>query len=466
MHLTCDNDRIIVNGDSIRLDDLSGVEAFQYTDTLAEKYYTSGIFDNELFLYFIQSYLILERYIIDQALESVDVSNADSRLNLFLSDIAKRHDIPLRNASGLSSLLIDTRAYLDLWASFGVLVLMVIRIPFKSGISVQKEFSIVRSPQTKRRIEALDIDFIYEDPFDKTSIYSRFKRTKRLTWTFNALKAALKAMRELVAGAKEHMGSGSSSLVRQFYGRRLVHTFLYENMVGEVFSDKGGSIFYTGNNLDRFGLIEENLCRELRLKLVVLPHGLEYGFKMPKGFTGDIFYTTSKLAAERLNALYGVDKFIFDQKKFDLFFRNKPLTINEAAPRLIFFTEPREVEVNLRILDELLPLLQEKGVELFLKLHPKDSHGTYASYDVSFIDDTKEALAHNVCFARKSTTLLEAVANGSSAAAIIVNPRDKAIFNTFISLQIREIEQCFSINSLRDWAMVELNAKKLETSRN
>jgi hypothetical protein len=272
-------------------------------------------------------------------------------------------------------------------------------------------------------------------------------------------------MRQVTANAKQFMGAMSSALIKKHYGRRLVHTFVYEHLLREVFKDKKGRDFYTGNNLDRFGMLEEKLCHEAGLKLVVLPHGLEYGFKMPRGFTGDVFYTTSELAADKLNSLYNEDKFVFDEKKFDLFFSNRLSNMEKVAPRLVFFTEPREIEVNIEILDALLPLLNEKGIELFLKLHPKDVLGTYKGYNVSYIEDTQEALTGNICFARKSTTLLEAVANGSSAAAIIINSKDEAVFNTFISLQIREIEQCFSINSLLDWIMVELNEKKLDTDR-
>ena len=129
-------------------------------------------------------------------------------------------------------------------------------------------------------------------------------------------------------------------------------------------------------------------------------------------------------------------------------------------PKVVFFTEPREIDVNINILKELLPLMAKNNIRLYMKLHPFDKKSNYDRFDISYIDSLEEALISNICFARKSTTLLEALYNGSKVAAILTNPKDKAIFNTFPSLQSKEITKAFTVNELYNWISNNIHSIK------
>ena len=252
---------------------------------------------------------------------------------------------------------------------------------------------------------------------------------------------------------RNYSGVNSKYLISKFYSKRLVHSSLYEKLLDNYFRKKNISILYSFNNLDRFSIMEEQISKKYQIKLICLPHGLEYGFIFPKPFTGDEFFTTSKLASTYFNSLYKTDKFVFNKKIIMQLFKNK--NYGTIHRKIVFFTEPREAEVNHYIIKTLLPLLHSLNFPLSVKLHPYDNLNDYIDYDIEIIKDFKSAIYGNICFARKSTILLEALYNNSKASAIILNQKDKTIFNNFPSLQIDAIEQANSINELVNW--IKLN---------
>ena len=115
---------------------------------------------------------------------------------------------------------------------------------------------------------------------------------------------------------------------------------------------------------------------------------------------------------------------------------------------VIFFTEPREVNVNLDIVNGLLPMLKKDGVKLYLKLHPGDNKDNYSDLDVEFITDYDLSMTGNICVSRKSTILIEAIYNNSLPVAIITNPKDQNIFNTIPSLNAEQIIKTYSVEEL------------------
>ena len=115
---------------------------------------------------------------------------------------------------------------------------------------------------------------------------------------------------------------------------------------------------------------------------------------------------------------------------------------------IIFFTEPREVNVNLDIVSGLLPLLKKDGIKLYLKLHPGDNQAHYEGLDVEYITDYDLSMSGNICVSRKSTVLIEAIYNHSLPVAIITNPKDQNIFNTIPSLNAEQIIKTYSVEEL------------------
>ena len=84
-------------------------------------------------------------------------------------------------------------------------------------------------------------------------------------------------------------------------------------MIKRFFSYYAGGEYYTANNLDRFSVLEERVAKENSIKTYNIPHGIEYGFKFPKGFSCDVFYAYTEYSSQYLNALYHTDKFVFNQ---------------------------------------------------------------------------------------------------------------------------------------------------------
>lgn len=125
---------------------------------------------------------------------------------------------------------------------------------------------------------------------------------------------------------------------------------------------------------------------------------------------------------------------------------------------IIFFTEPREVNVNLDIVNGLLPKMKERGWTLYLKLHPGDNKSNYEGLDVEYITDYDLSMTGNICISRKSTILIEAIYNNSLPVAIITNPKDQNIFNTIPSLNAKEIVKAYSVEELFDVIKKNLTA--------
>ena len=334
----------------------------------------------------------------------------------------------------------------------------MIRIPTKKGFQKHPEnkFILTRTKASEKKFHNFDYPKETEDFKNIDSIYSKYSLRKRLFWVIKSFLDSLSHLKIIEKNIRKNIGRNCVESAFSYYGNRLVHTLLYEKIINSYFNQYKNHTFYTGNNLDRFSVVEEKIAKKYNLKIVCVPHGLEYGFKFPKGFSGDIFFSTTKKAATYLNQMYSTDKFIFDRIIAEKMFKVK--SFNKTCDRkIIFFTEPREISVNVNILNELIPLLDKVGLRLSLKLHPKDKLKNYSSFDVDLIDSIEEALINNICFARKSTTLIECIYNNSKAAAILTNSKDICLFHAFPSLQNKEIHVATNVSELFIWIKINID---------
>lgn len=325
----------------------------------------------------------------------------------------------------------------------------MIRIPFKHDFNVQTEdFTVLRQKSAIQKFKSFNfISKEYEDPKLKTSIYRLFPRTTRIKWVYKAYVNSFLTLRNMKSFYKPKLGKWSVFAIYSFYKKRIVHALLYEQLIENYFKKNIGKNFYTGSNLDRFSVIEEKIAKRLNIKTYCIPHGIEYGFRFPKGFSCDVFYTYSLHAADYLNSLYGTNKFVFDD---DIVSKMLTLKIIKKTHNklVVYFTEPREINVNVEIINKLLPELSNRRIDLFLKLHPGDIKENYNNLDVQYINDYGEAITDNICISRKSTILLEATYNNSTSIAIITNKKDESIFNNFPSLNSDKIIKTFSVHEL------------------
>ena len=165
----------------------------------------------------------------------------------------------------------------------------------------------------------------------------------------------------------------------------------------------------------------------------------------------------SENAAKHLNNLYGTNKFVFNKEIVEGMFKVKSAK-SLTERKIVYFSEPREPEVNIQILKGLLDYLA--NTKLCIKHHPKDNLSDYEEFNgkIEVIQDLTDAIQGNICLSRKSTTLLEGVYNDSLCGAIIINEKDKAIFYNFPSLQDDAIEIFKSIEEAASWAKRMINS--------
>lgn len=458
-YIRINGNRILYNNKAFTIDDLYNKDFLEYSDSVALAYYVDSYFVNELFQNIIQPYLALKFFIEKEKVEVVYFDSPNFVLRALASDILSvRSRTFMRQIWNCFSRFSFFVACFWFVVTACYLLICMLRIPKKlnsPNIDLDN-FSIIRTSAAQGKISKFDVVMYRESVVDKSSIYSFFPRLKRMYWIASCFFSSLNEITLLSRIVRVRVGNTSVSVVNAFYGKRLVHSLLYEKVIDAFFSLYKNKKFFTGNNLDRFSIIEEVVAKRYNIRIVCIPHGLEYGFRFPKGFSGDIFYSTSEHAASYLNALYHTEKFIFDQAVAERMFTISS-TKNNVDKKVVFFTEPREVEVNYNIMDGLIPKLKSIGVSLFVKPHPKDSKAIYSSLDVVYLDSLEEALVGNVCFARKSTTLLECIYNRSKAAAILTNSKDEALFYTFPSLQSDAIQITKNIDELFEW--IELNIK-------
>ena len=109
-----------------------------------------------------------------------------------------------------------------------------------------------------------------------------------------------------------------------------------------------------------------------------------------------------------------------------------------------------QLEKPQQIIQEIIPLLQAKNIKLYLKLHPDDKKSDYDQYHLDYLTDYNDAIIGNICFARKSTVLLEALYNHSIPLAILINSKDMSIYSTFPSLNQDKIKVTYSVSDLAD----------------
>ncbi|MGR5329790.1 hypothetical protein [Photobacterium damselae] len=259
--------------------------------------------------------------------------------------------------------------------------------------------------------------------------------------------------KELLTDTNHMLGKGMVANVFYYYLYRIPLSSLYFLTLKSIIRKYNINALYTGNKEDRFAFIEDKVCRKYNVNLICIPHGIEYGFKLPLGMVGNKFYTTTENAKKELNNKYKTKKFVYSDDVANLMFKKECLKI-EVDKKVVFFTEARDINVNKEIIAELINL----DVDFFVKLHPKDNERNYST-DVKFINDFDFAITNSICICRKSTVLLEALYNDSIALAVLLNEDDRFyVCNVFPSLSDKRIQKVNSIFELRT-KILELGLK-------
>lgn len=458
--LYLEKDKLIFNNEIFVIDDLFTADFLLYSDQQAANFYFKSYFVNELFLNTVQPYLAFKRFIEVNKIKSISCKSPESNMYAFARDLSNKGLVKIDGDKKL--LFVEKakiKAFLLMAATSMYLVYCMFLISRKERKAKQTgEFILIRTISSDKKFEKSILPKYYEDIKNKESLYSNFNIFIRIFWIVKSYFKSFCELKKTIKFVSRTLGKNSAVVPYKFYSKRIVHAMLYYELLDAFFKENKFHTLYTGNNLDRFSIIEEELTKKYGIKSIGIPHGLEYGFRFPKGFSTDLFYTTTENAAVHLNKLYNSKKFVFDHEITKGIFRLKRKK-NSSNPKVVFFTESREIEVNIKIIDYLLVKLQEKNVPFYVKLHPKDKENNYFIYKLNYISNLEDSLIGNICFARKSTTLLECIYNDSKAAAILINAKDKSLFSTFPSLQTSEIFVLYTLESLNQWITSNLNNK-------
>lgn len=447
MKAIIDGKSIIYDDNKINIDDLYTDEFYAYSNEQASKFYNDTYGVNEIFNSLIQDYLVVERWLNENKPKRVDISKAYEKIAYLTYEACNKNGIDVTGLSIFRKIHTYIIFHAFVLSSTLYFIWLNIKIPYRPGIEVSEKFAVLRSKASIKKFKNFpEIAQEIEDPYNRDSIYRLFPLFKRIGWCVKSYFRSFKTLRSMNCFYTPLLGSTFKYSLYSFYKKRVVHTELYKQVIEQYFAQFNGKEFYTGNNLDRYSVIEDDIAHKYKIRTFNIPHGIEYGFKFPKGFSSDVFYTHSQYTADYLNKLYKTSKYAYDESIIKRMFDYKYDVLHNQM--VVFFTEPRDVYVNLDIIQNLLPAMERMREKLFLKLHPGDSKENYKDFDVEYCTDYNLSLTGNICISRKSTILLEAIYNRSISIAIITTSKDKATFNQFPSLNADGIIKTYSVHEL------------------
>ena len=213
----------------------------------------------------------------------------------------------------------------------------------------------------------------------------------------------------------------------------------YEN----IFLKSKATKFYSGERESRYGILAMSLRNKNKISAIAIPHGMAYSYNFPLGIYGDKYYATTQEEADFLQKKYPEKEIIFNENVLMKMFS---FNLNKKEKEVVFFTEPRRIEVNIKIITLILASLPT----LRIKLHPADNKRNYIQFkNLDYIEDFSDSISNNICIARKSTILIEALYNKSTPIAVLFDKQDKFDFeNIFPALNSKGVNKVFTKQQL------------------
>ena len=444
------NNKLICNDNKLEIGDLFSDRTIEYANENAGLFYKKTCLVNELYETYVLPYYNISEYIKRENIDVIDINEANSVLIVLINSCAQNG---LVKVVGNRKIKKGFKTSCTRIAAFFYLLIYQIGQPMRLEKKESDAIAFIRSKAAKSKFSKFqNIDKLYENTPGVGNVYRQLPLFKRINLLLKAIRLSKQYENELKNTLTAYGLEKCIPVALFYYAKRMIHTGFYYLVENEIISNSTYKVLYTGNNLDRFAINEEKVAKNNNLELRVIPHGIEYGYRFPKGFIGDIFYTCSENAANYLNRLYKTNKYRYSE---EISRRMFDLELSPQKPvQVIYYTEPREYMVNIEIVKKLIPILNEYNIPLFIKLHPVDVLENYKCLFDMGVQEIKEfnsAICGNICVSRKSTTLLEAVYKKSKAIAILINDKDRCIFHSFPSLQdkliisVEEVDEAASI---------------------
>lgn len=442
------------NNKQISIDDLMTTDFYEYMETVAPKYDSGHIFDNVIYSNFILNIYAYIFFFSKNEINYVIIEKTEDDIRDYVSDAAEFLNIRVEKGRCGKKYHRLGNGFILCAIFIYILFQQILQKRDKKELDKNKDIVVLRTTAAKKKIKESDNrEILYEDLIAKGSFYSFSSRIKRVFYLVKSVGYAVDNLSEAEKYCDKHGLYQSKKEIIRFLRLRLLPVSFYMQNLDGILSLGWNKDFITGNNLDMYAMVEEECARKHGMRIVCIPHGLEYGFRFPHCFVGDYFYSTSSNAEKYFNKKYRTDKFHYDANVIKNMF-SLNINWNKEKPRkIVYFTEPREAYVNIEILRILLKYLDEFGHKLYIKHHPKDNMADYEEFygQVEEIPDLSDAIVGNICIARKSTVLLEGIYNNALCAAIIINEKDKALFRMFPSLMDDRIQQFYNVEDLSSW---------------
>lgn len=442
------------NNKQIDSDDLMTTEFYEYMENIAPQYDSGHIFDNAVYLNFVLNIYAYIYFFRKNDINNVIIKEADDSIRDYVYDAAELSDIRIEKEGCRKKYHRWTNG-LILYAAFIYFFFQQIFVKWeKRDLDRDKDIVVLRTPAAKKKIKASEErEILCEDSIAKGSLYSFSSRRKRIGYLMKSIGYAFDNLKEAEKYCDKHGLCQSKKEIISFLRLRILPVSFYRQNLDGILSLKWKKDFITGNNLDMYAMVEEECAKKYDIRMVCIPHGLEYGFRFPHCFAGDYFYSTSAKAEKYFNEKYNTNKFHFVPEITEDMFLLSISRTPKKVRKIVYFTEPREPYVNIEILRPLVKKLGEHGYKLYIKHHPKDNMADYEEFngEIEEIQELSEAIVGNICIARKSTVLLEGLYNDALCAAIVINEKDNTLFRMFPSLMDEKIQQFHSVEELTNW---------------
>jgi hypothetical protein len=416
---------------------------------------------NELFMFFFMKIKSHEKMFQLKQVTKLKVTNK-AKLSWEVFSAAKNAHVSISKLEVLKhhvmNIFFTLISFILVLITSFVFPLLAFLKPTKKIKHSRPDFAIIRSPASLSKLKFLQDEdratFYYDDLFklkkSSNSFYSSLPMPRKVLSLFLIPIFSLIDFVKLTRDSMYLFGITELGFILFHYSLKIAHKCMYEYYLSYImeYYKSNKRTYITAHKEDRFAVVDMKLSKKKQIKLICMPHGVEYSFYIPKGLPGDTFFCTTPKAAEHLNHLYGESKFTFDESIASKMFSLNAL--QKHTQKIVYFTEALGTDINIKIISALIEL----KIPFYVKLHPKDKNTNYAEYSHKFeyLDDFSGAISYNICLARKSTVLVEALYNNSIAIAVVIDPLDKAYVNCMIpSLLddgIHQVNTMLELNSL------------------
>ncbi len=464
--LKIEENKYIVNERIYYFHDIHNEETLEAWDRYALSCSSDSLKINEIFLTIIKEYIAFEKFVEKFDIDFIEFKNPDRKILAIALDFAKKHNIKTTYNSKFFITKNIVRGNVDFKNTAQDLKNKLLKISYQGkNLGIMENLALIRTPATNSKFRFIkddpEINVLYENLtsfndkslINEESIYKYFKSSEKMIWLIKSLFKTNKEMKKNTNLLKSEIGKFTASEVYKTNKKHILRSFVFKYALEKLLKKTQCKTYYTGNCLDSFALIEEQVTKKYNIKLICVPHGLE-GPITPHCYIGDIYYTSSELVAEKLNDVYGTNKFVFDGDICSkMYSYNREAITSEY--KIVFFSAPVNIDINLYIIEQLTTCLKDNNIKLHLKIHPRDRVENYEKFknDIIFLDSIEEALTGSICIAKGSAILVEALYNNSLSVNIMLGEYDRVFSKSIISLNNEKIINFDNTESLNKWIL-------------